>query len=163
MHMSRLQAFLGRYSKDYYGGALMIVIGLCAIRGGVGYHIGTLVRMDSGFFPVSLGILLVLIGIAIAASARTAAAGHASGKKRLPAEWRGWLCIIAGIVAFVVLGQYGGLLPATFAITFISAMGDRQNTLKSALLLAAAMCAISVVVFWWALTVQFPLFQWGTQ
>jgi nitrogen fixation-related uncharacterized protein len=161
MHMSRLQALLGRYSKDYYGGALMIVIGLCAIRGGVTYHIGTLAKMDSGFFPVSLGILLVLIGIAIAAGARTAVAP--SGKKQLPAEWRGWLCILSGILAFVVLGQYGGLLPATFAITFISALGDRQNTLKTALLLAVAMCAISVAVFWWALAVQFPLFQWGAQ
>jgi hypothetical protein len=163
MHMSRLQALLGRYSKDYYGGALMIMIGLCAIRGGITYHIGTLGRMDSGFFPVSLGILLVLVGIAIAVGARTAAAGHATGKKQLPAEWRGWLCIVSGIAAFVVIGQYGGLLPATFAITFISAMGDRQNTIKTALLLAAAMCTISVVVFWWALTVQFPLFQWGAQ
>ena len=168
MHMNRLQAFLGRYSKDYYGGALMIAIGLCAIRAGVDYHIGSLVRMDSGFFPVSLGILLVLIGIAIAVGARPAAAGHAAaghaaGKKRMPAEWRGLSCIVAGIAAFVVLGQYGGLLPATFAITFISALGDRQNTVKSALLLAVAMCAICVAVFWWALTVQFPLFQWGVQ
>ena len=44
---------------------------------------------------------------------------------------------------------------------FISALGDRDNTLREALLLALAMMAIAVVVFWWALSLQLPLFQWG--
>jgi hypothetical protein len=61
----------------------------------------------------------------------------------------------------VVLGQYGGLLPATFAVVFISALGDRQNTVKGAFLLSIVMCAVCVAVFWYGLQVQFPLFQWG--
>ena len=64
-------------------------------------------------------------------------------------------------VAFIVLGKYGGLLPATFAITFISALGDRQNTIVKALILSLAMVAIALVVFWWALQMQFPLIRWG--
>jgi len=44
---------------------------------------------------------------------------------------------------------------------FISALGDRDNTLTEALLLSLAMCFIAVVVFWWALKLQLPLFQWG--
>jgi hypothetical protein len=159
MDIKSWQGFFGKYSKDYYGGALMIVIGLCAIKAGASYRIGTLERMDAGFFPVALGILLALTGIAIALAATPPA--PSAQKKRLPPEWRGWLCIVAGIAAFVVFGQYGGLLPATFAIVFISALGDRQNTFKHALLLALAMCAACVAVFWWALQVQFPLFQWG--
>ncbi|MCJ9713295.1 tripartite tricarboxylate transporter TctB family protein, partial [Bordetella hinzii] len=51
--------------------------------------------------------------------------------------------------------------PATFAIVFISALGDRTNTLKQALLLSVSMCVIAVVVFWWALQLQLPLFRWG--
>ena len=70
-------------------------------------------------------------------------------------------CIVLSIVAFIVFGTYGGLLPATFAVVFISALGDRQNTLKSAFVLAVAMSIISVVIFWWALKLQFPLFTWG--
>jgi hypothetical protein len=115
--------------------------------------------MGPGFFPVALGVLLSLIGVAIMIGARNAV--DQGGKERLPAEWRGWICISLSIVAFVVLGRYGGLLPATFAVVFISALGDRQNTFKSAALLALAMCAVCAVVFWWALQVQFPLFQWG--
>ena len=62
---------------------------------------------------------------------------------------------------FLLLGEYGGLLPATFAIVFISALVDRDNTLREAFLLALAMMVIAVVVFWWALSLQLPLFQWG--
>ena len=44
---------------------------------------------------------------------------------------------------------------------FISALGDRDNTLTEAVLLSLAMSFIAVVVFWWALKLQLPLFQWG--
>ncbi len=40
-----------RIKKDYYGGALMIVIGLSAAFGSLDFKLGTLSRMGSGFFP----------------------------------------------------------------------------------------------------------------
>ncbi len=52
-------------------------------------------------------------------------------------------------------------MPATFAIVFISALGDRQNTIKSALDAGARDRRGCVVVFWWALQMQLPLFGWG--
>jgi Tripartite tricarboxylate transporter TctB family len=146
-------------NKDYFGGALMFLIGVVAIVVGRTYPVGTLGRMGPGFFPVALGVILALAGLAIATSARFAE--HKAAKKALPPEWRGWICICLSIVAFVVLGKYGGLVPATFAIVFISAMADRQNTIKSAIILALAIVAICIAVFWWALQMQFPLFGWG--
>lgn len=151
--------------KDYYGGALMVLIGLGAIYGGTGYHIGTLSHMGPGFFPAALGGLLALTGLLIAMSARSSdgdeaeapVEGHPHG---LP-DLRGGICILLGILAFLLLGHYGGLLPATFAIVFISALGDRTNTIKQALLLSVGMSVIAVVVFWWALQLQLPLFRWG--
>lgn len=105
-----------------------------------------------------------MTGVLIAISARSGDAtppapgdGHAHG---LP-DMRGSACILLGILAFLLLGHYGGLLPATFAIVFISALGDRKNTIKQAILLSVAMSAIAVVVFWWALQLQLPLFRWG--
>lgn len=146
-------------NKDYFGGALMFLIGVVAIVVGRTYPIGTLGRMGPGFFPVALGVILALAGLAIATSARFAEREVA--KKALPPEWRGWICICLSIVAFVVLGKYGGLVPATFAIVFISALADRQNTIKSAIVLSLAIIAICIIVFWWALQMQFPLFGWG--
>ena len=145
--------------RDYCGGALMLFIGLGAIGYGISYRMGTLSRMGPGFFPVSLGVILALAGLAIAVRARFA--GRDGAAKTLPPEWRGWACIALSIVAFVTFGKYGGLLPATFAIVFISAMGDRDNTWRSALVLSLGICVVCVIVFWWALQMQFPLFGWG--
>lgn len=155
-------------NKDYYGGALMVLIGVSAIYAASGYHIGSLSRMGPGFFPAAIGTLLACVGVLIAASARrkpetdkseggAAQHGHPTS---LP-DPRAAACIVLGILAFLLLGEYGGLLPATFGITFISALGDRTNTWRQALILALAMCAVAVVVFWWALQLQLPLFQWG--
>lgn len=146
-------------SRDFVGGGLMIVIGLVAAFVGRTYPVGTLARMGPGYFPVSLGVILALVGLAIATGAKFAE--RSEEVKRLPPEWRGWICIGLSIVAFVVLGKYGGLVPATFAIVFISALGDRQNTLVSATVLALSIVAVCIVVFWWALQIQFSLFGWG--
>lgn len=154
-----MKRLVDKSNRDYYGGALMFLLGLGAILQGRTYSIGTLSRMGPGFFPVALGVILALAGAAIAISARFAE--RESEDKALPPEWRGWACISLSIVAFVVLGKYGGLVPATFAIVFISALGDRENTVKGALVLALAIIVICLVVFWWALRMQFPLFGWG--
>jgi len=146
-------------NRDYYAGALMTGIGVAAIIGGREYPIGTLSRMGPGYFPVTLGVILTLVGFAIAATARLTRS--TADDAPLPPEWRGWFCIGLSIVAFVVLGKYGGLVPATFAVVFISALADRENTLLRAAILALATVAICILVFWWALQMNFPLFGWG--
>jgi hypothetical protein len=151
--------FLKSLRKDHYGGALMFAIGVGAALQGRSYNLGTLSRMGPGYFPVALGTILALIGAAIFAMAGVGA--PPAEKKKLPPEWRAWFCICSSIVAFVIIGLYGGLVPATFAIVFISALADRQNSVKNAVLLGATMVAVSVVVFWWALKIVFPLFRWG--
>lgn len=144
--------------KDYYGGGLMILIGLAAMYGGSRHPIGTLARMGPGFFPTAVGALLAVVGLLIALSASPEAGGGASH----PAfDLRAWGGLVGGVVAFIVFGEYGGLIPATFAIVFVSSLGDRNNTPRQAFWLALGMVVIAVVVFWWALQLQFSLFRWG--
>ncbi len=145
---------------DIWGGALMIGIGGFAFYQGLSYQVGTLAEMGPGFFPVALGVLLIAIGIGIVLTQSSSLAVKKPAWARLPRP-RAFVPILGSIAAFVVIGRFGGLVPATFAIVFISAFADRQNTLKGSLLLAFAMTAICVAVFWWALSLQFPLFQWG--
>ena len=157
---------LGDHRRDYYGGALMVLLGLGAILVGRNYQVGSLTQMGSGFFPVALGAILLLLGVAIAGTAKRPAVrptlheGSTAEAAQGP-EWRGWFCILASVLAFIFLGRWGGLVPATFAISFISALGDRENTLLSAAVLAGIMTLIAVGIFWWALQIQFPLFSWG--
>jgi hypothetical protein len=163
MSNGRERRFVTEYTRDYYGGVLMLLVGLGTALQGSRYGIGSLTHMKAGFFPVALGTILALLGVAIAGSAGSAArepSDH-SAEESLPPEWRGWICILASILAFLVLGEFGGLIPATFAIVFISALGDRDNSVRAAFVLASAISAVSVVLFWWALQLQFPLFSWG--
>ena len=154
-----MRILTSKRGRDYLGGILMIALGLGAALQGSSYHFGSLSRMGPGFFPVALGAILALAGLAIAITARFEQ--EVVDEKPLPPEWRAWFCICAAIVAFVVLGKYGGLLPATFAIVFVSALGDRDNTLAAAAILALACVVVALVVFYWGLQLQFPLFQWG--
>ncbi|MFM0512172.1 tripartite tricarboxylate transporter TctB family protein [Paraburkholderia sp. RL17-373-BIF-A] len=162
-----------RVGKDRLGGALMILTGAGAAQQGITYSMGTLAAPGPGLFPGALGVLLMLVGLSIAVTGRrtpaavSAAAGAltaadaASLEPALQPEWRGWFCIVLSIIAFIVLGSHGGLVPASFAVAFIAALGDRDNTLLSACVLGVAMAVVSVVVFWWLLQLQLPLFQWS--
>jgi hypothetical protein len=156
---------LSSYRRDYYAGALMMLLGVGAAVQATDYRVGSLSHMGAGFFPVCLGVILTCLGILIAGSAKrpqlSAIASEGMPHTDNAPEWRGWFCILTSIVAFMVLGKWGGLLPATFAITFISALGDRGNTLRSAFVLAVVITTSCVVIFWWLLQVQFPLFTWG--
>lgn len=159
-----------KFKKDYFGGALIAAIGLSTVYAATGYHIGSLSQMGPGYFPAAVGVLMVITGMLIALAARgdakvdTAAdddeSGHHGHPTSLP-DTRAAVCIVLSIVAFILFGHYGGLIPATFAITFISGFGDRTNTFKQVFILAVFMCVVAAVVFEWALKLQLPLFQWG--
>lgn len=164
--MARLSGF----NKDHVGGLLLVAAGLGVVVAGLGYRVGSLRQMGSGFFPVVLGALLALVGVALLATTplahRDAPAAppppgaehaHLSGPR---VQWRGWLCILGGVAAFVVLGAHGGLVPASFASVFIAALGDRRNTPRDAAALALAMTVFGVLVFHYGLHLLLPLFAW---
>ena len=158
---------MNMWTKDHVGGALLVASGLAVVVAGAGYGMGTLRQMGSGFFPVVLGVLLALVGVALLATAGRASGGlpteaptetsHLAGPV---VQWRGWGCIVGGVLAFVVLGGHGGLVPASFAAVFIAALGDRKNTWRSAAALAALMTLLGVVVFHYGLHMLLPLFSW---
>ncbi|ABE33476.1 tripartite tricarboxylate transporter TctB family protein [Paraburkholderia xenovorans LB400] len=160
MSNGRERRFVTEYTRDYYGGALMLLVGLAAAFQGSRYGIGSMTHMKAGFYPVVLGVILAILGVIIAGSATRVPSGDTEDEAQ-PSEWRGWICIVSSILAFLLLGKFGGLLPASFAIVFISALGDRDNSVRAALIVATAISAVSVVLFWWALQLQFPLFSWG--
>jgi hypothetical protein len=156
-----------RIRKDHISAALLLVIG-CGVLGlGLTYEVGNLNRMGPGFVPVSLGIMMILVAIAIGVTAAPPEPSLARpDRPGRPAadrgpQWRGWLCIVASVAAFVVVGDYGGLVPATLLAVFVAAMGDRDNTWKSAAILAAIVTAFGVAIFHFGLALQLPLFQWG--
>ena len=68
----------------------------------------------------------------------------------------------AGLATCLIVSHYarGWVLPASFAAVFISALGDRRNTWRSAAALAAGLTVLGVVVFHYGLHLLLPLFTW---
>ena len=147
------------WKRDYYAGGLMILLGVGAAVTGSGYKFGTLARMGPGFMPVVLGIVLAFLGILIAVTAL--GSSEPDDKKFLPdnPQWFGWFCILAGPVLFIILGEFGGMIPAVFACVFVSALGDKTATYKSSFYLALGVTFFGVILFHYLLNIPFPLLR----
>jgi hypothetical protein len=140
----------------------MILIGLGIALKGATYRLGTLMHMGPGFFPTSLGVLLVLIGIAIAAVGMAPSESE-EDQSILPEhpQWWAWFCILMSPVLFIVFGRYFGMIPGTFACVFIAALGDRNKTWRSVLILSTVVTAFGVILFSYFLQVPMPILTWG--
>ncbi len=145
--------------NEVYAAGLMMLIGLGTVLGSLNYEVRTLARMGPGYFPLLLGSALILISALILAS--PALEEDEVSTTRLAPQFRAWTFVVVGMVLFIVLGKYGGLVPATFALVFISAMGDRGNSFKAAAGLAAVITVMAVGIFYYGLQMQFRPFTWG--
>jgi hypothetical protein len=159
---SLLRELLGK--RDFYAGGLMSLIGLFIAAKGSTYRAGTLMHMGPGFLPTALGVLLVLLGIAIAAAgiSTSGADEHGGDQSILPEhpQWWAWLCILLSPVFFIVFGRYFGMLPGTFACVLIAALGDREATWKSSIVLATVVTIFGVGLFSYFLQVPMPILTW---
>lgn len=148
-----------KMKRDYYAGGLLILFGSVAAFKGPDYGAGSLMHMGPGFMPTALGVILILLGIVIAG---TAAVTPATEDERvLPdhPEWFAWGCILAGPLAFIIFGSFFGMFPGTFACVFVSALGDRTQTWKSAFVLSLVVSVFGCALFSYLLQVPLPIFQ----
>ncbi len=147
------------WKRDYYAGALMVLLGVGAAVTGSGYKFGTLARMGPGFMPVVLGVVLAFLGILIATTAL--GSSEPDNQKFLPEnpQWLGWLCILAGPVLFIVVGYYGGMIPAIFACVFVSHSATRRRRINrrsfSRSWSPSSACCCSTIL----LNIPFPLLR----
>ncbi len=115
----------------------------------------------AGYFPVILGVVLTGIGGAIAILTLLKGGGSTElepGEHFHLPDVRGFVAIISGMVAFIVLAAYWGFAPPRLRWSSYTALGDRDSTLKSSAVLACVMTAILIGLFWYAL--RLPLRLW---
>jgi hypothetical protein len=147
--------------RDFYAGGLMVLLGAGVTFNSLTYTTGTLMHMGPGMFPFILGIVLTFVGILIFGTALATPLGEDEHILPRNKEWRGWGCILAGPILFIIFGEFLGMVAGTFACVFVSALGDRTATLKSSFLLAAGVTFFGVLLFSYVLQIPFPMFRWG--
>ncbi len=152
-----LQANL--HKRDFYAGGVTTLLGAAVTLNSLSYDIGSMTHMGPGMFPLMLGVVLTFIGILIFGTALATPLGEDEHVLPRQREWRGWFCILAGPILFIVFGTYFGMAPATFACVFVSALGDRTSTVQSSAILAICVTVFGVLLFSFVLQLPFPVFR----
>jgi uncharacterized membrane protein len=147
--------------RDFYAGGIMTLLGAAVTLDSLTYSLGTLTHMGPGMFPLMLGVTLTFVGVLILGTAMVTPLSNDENILPKDREWYAWGCILAGPIAFIILGEFFGLVPATFACVLIPALGDRTATLKGSIILAAGVTVVGTLLFTYVLKIPFPMFRFG--
>jgi len=139
--------------KDFWAGIMYMAVGIGFAVGAQNYSIGTGARMGPGYFPLILGVLLTLIGAAVAFKGLTA--GPADGDPIGKWAWKQVFFILLANFAFGIPAM--GLIVAIYALVFIASLAGQEFRAKSVFILATILAIGSYVAFVWALNLQFPV------
>lgn len=141
---------------DLIGGTLLLAFGIWFTwHAQEAYALGSLRRMGPGFFPVVLGVLVAGFGLALLIPAL-----FRRGEAPVPAV-RPLLTILAAGLAFALLVEPFGMVPATVALVAIAALAERDFRPLRTAILAVALAAMAVTVFSEGLGIPVPAFRWG--
>ncbi len=141
-------------SKDFLAGLAAVLIGLFVVFATAGYGFGTPRQMGPGFFPFSLGVLLILIGVVIAL-------GSLRNQEKLPVlNVRPYIVIPLAILMFALLVPRLGFGPAGVATVLLAGVAEPDTKKLHLLLLALGLVPTVWLLFALGLGVQVPFFAW---
>lgn len=142
--------------RELTGGLLLAAGGAAVVLYGLSnYAMGSVVSMGPGMIPVSMGVLLTVFGLIIALGARsTSREGRTEIRLTVP------LVILASVLAFAILIDAFGLLPAVAGSVILATLAERPVRLMSSLKLAAAMMVVAWLIFVVAMRLAIPLLKW---
>lgn len=134
--------------------AVVFALGAFLVWQGSEYPLGSLNRMGPGFFPVGLGIVLMGFGVALIYEVRRSEAPPPDLKLRP------FVMIGAGLLAFVLMLDRFGLVPATVALTVLSALADRPVRPRAVIGTALVVAGIGYFIFLRGFGLQIEAFRW---
>ena len=141
-----------RLNPDLLAGLFFILVGGVATGIGASYRLGTPDNMGPGFFPVMLGIALLLLGIAVAAlNVRQNGDG-------LPSiQLKPIIVVLGAVVAFGILVDRLGLVITIGVIVALCALAGWRTSIREQLVLFLCLAALVSGVFVVGLGLPMPL------
>lgn len=152
-----------RSQKDFFSGLMFMGVGTAFAIGASSYTVGNGARMGPGYFPLILGILLAVIGIAVAVKAMTLETKD--GDRIGSFAWKPLFFIIAANLVFgAALGGLPsiglpshGLVVGIALLTIIAAKAGDEFKFKEVIVLATVLAVMSYLAFIVLLKLQFPV------
>jgi Tripartite tricarboxylate transporter TctB family len=149
--------------KDFYSGLMFMAAGGAFALGAMQYTIGEAAKMGPGYFPLMLGVLLTVLGMAITFKALTVEVD--GGEKFGSFAWKPLLCVIgANIVFGICLGGIKaiglgslGLIVGIYALVLIASIAAEHYKIHEVLALATALAIGCYAVFIKLLNLQMPV------
>jgi putative tricarboxylic transport membrane protein len=141
-----------RHPKDFLAGLIFVAFGVAAIVLGSAYPLGTAARMGPGYFPRILGILLIVLGAALALRALRLAGPPLPGWK-----WRPVLVVLGSVIVFGIVVTHLGLVLSTVGLIVASSAASREFRAKEALISGVVLAALAVGVFVIGLKLVIPI------
>jgi len=139
--------------RDFWAGLMFLGVGLFfTVWALVNYQMGTAVRMGPAYFPTMLGGLLAFLGVLTLLESFAM-----DGPPVVRFKFRPLILISVACVAYGYLMKPLGLVLATAALVFISALGGHEFKWKEVVILYVVLIVFSVLVFVKGLTLPFPL------
>ncbi len=146
-----------RNQKDFWAGLMFAAFGLFFAGFGTRYTFGSAARMGPGYFPTVLGIILIVLGTAIALGGLSPKAEETRVQKF---SWPTILLVLGAVVLFGVLLNTAGLVIALAAVVIVSSYASHEFGWQATLINTVVLIALCLAVFVYALSLQFPL--WPT-
>lgn len=147
--------------SDLLAALIFMGFGIVAITIGSGYGFGSLAALGSGAMPVLVGAGLCLAGLA--QLAQTAAARRAGERfvSAFPrAEIRPLMLILTSVLAFGLLIDRLGLLPALAVLVAISWFAESGGRKREMLAVMVCVGVLLVAIFYFGLGIPFRLVSW---
>ena len=114
--------------------------------------VGDASSMGPGFFPIGLGLLLIVLGSIIGF-------GDSGPDTRSlpPLPWRGVTLITAAVLVFGLTVRSLGFAPSLMVATFVAGLATGRLKPVPALVLSVVVTAFSIAVFLVGLRMPYPL------
>ncbi|MFK0206263.1 tripartite tricarboxylate transporter TctB family protein [Agrobacterium sp. NPDC090283] len=138
------------------GGVCILIGGFFSVSALTSLKIGSSTNMGPGYFPLSLAIILIGVGVYIAV--RSTKEENGSFHFDIGAiPWRGTLliCVSPIILSLTIRGM--GLAPSIFLTAMISAFASKAQTVKMAFLVSIALTLFCVFIFGMILKLPIPV------
>lgn len=140
--------------KDFWAGVMFIAFGAFFAGFGTQYKFGSAAQMGPGYFPTVLGLLVIMLGIVVAVGGLRAGAAP----ERVDAfAWPTLLLVLGSVVLFGVLLQPLGLIISLLVLVAVSSYASHEFAWRATLVNALVLVVLCLLVFVWALKLQFPL------